>query len=203
LLKEKQEKEKQEKKKQEKEKQEKEKQEKEKQEKEKQEKEKQEKHLQALETAIKSMRNTECWGHKSHAVNFSWPPAQDLLQMLKSTPSIKVKDLKYKKRSNNNSWFGGFQLILSNGTSSPVFLASGQDATNLQSFGVADYSVVKKIKGSYNSNDLSKLNFAKRDGSEIAKVELCDLPYGPESVLDDDEEIIGIFGTQQDRTYFN
>ena len=74
-------------------------------EKEKQEKEK---HLQALETAIKSMRNTECWGHKSYALNFSWPPAQDLLQMLKSTPRIKVTDLKYKKRVGNESYFGGF-----------------------------------------------------------------------------------------------
>ncbi len=72
------------------------------------EKEKQEKHLQALETAIKSMRNTECWGLKSNAVNFSWPPAQDLLQMLKSTPSIKVKDLKYKIKSEDKNYFGGF-----------------------------------------------------------------------------------------------
>jgi hypothetical protein len=163
-------------------------------EKEKQEKEK---HLQALETAIKSMRNTESWGGKSYAVNFSWPPAQDLLQMLKSTPNIKVKDLKYKIKSDNGNYFGGFQLTLSNGTSSPVFLAKGQDATNLQSFGVADYSVVKKIKGSDTSNQIQKLNFAKKDGSEIDKVELYpSIPYGPESVLADDEEIIGIFGTQ-------
>ena len=78
-----------------------------------------------------------------------------------------------------------------------MFLASGQDATNLQSFGVADYSVVKKIKGSNTSDQIQKLNFTKRDGSEIAKVELHpSIPYGPESVLADDEEIIGIFGTQ-------
>ncbi len=78
-----------------------------------------------------------------------------------------------------------------------MFLASGQDATNLQSFGIPDYSVVKKIKGSDTSNYLTKLNFARKDGSEIAKVELYpSIPYGPESVLADDEEIIGIFGTQ-------
>ncbi len=84
-----------------------------------------------------------------------------------------------------------------------MFLASGQDATNLQSFGVADYSVVKKIKGSDTSNQIQKLNFAKKDGSEIDKVELYpSRPYGPESVLAYDEEIIGIFGTQQQSGYF-
>ncbi len=83
-----------------------------------------------------------------------------------------------------------------------MFLAIGQDATNLQSFGVADYSVVKKIKGSDTSNQITKLNFAKKDGSEIAKVELHSTPYGPESVLADDEEIIGIFGTQQKSSCF-
>jgi hypothetical protein len=49
-----------------------------------------EKHLQALEAAIKSMRKTECWGRNVFATNFEWPPAQDLLQMLKSTLNIKV-----------------------------------------------------------------------------------------------------------------
>ncbi len=73
--------------------------------------------------------------------------------MLKSTPNIKVADLKYKKKSDHSSWFGGFQLILSNGTSSPVFLCNGQDETNLQSFGIADYSLVKRIKGSELNKD--------------------------------------------------
>ena len=89
------------------------------------EKEKQEKHLQALEAAIASIRKTECWGRKDYALNFEWPTKQELLEMLKSTPNIKVADLKYKKKDGNSSWFGGFQLILSNGTSSPVFLCNG------------------------------------------------------------------------------
>ena len=99
-----------------------------------------EKHLQAIEAAIKTMRKTECWGIKSSALNFEWPSAQDLLQMLKNTPIIKAADLKYKINQYNVSYFGGFQLILSNGKSSPVFLCNnGQDATNLQSFVIADY----------------------------------------------------------------
>ncbi len=54
------------------------------------------------------MRKTECWGRNVISTNFEWPPAQDLLQMLKSTPNIKVKDLKYKKKDGNSFWFGGF-----------------------------------------------------------------------------------------------
>ena len=144
-------------------------------------------------------------GENKFATNFEWPPAQDLLQMLQSTPNIKVADLKYKKKSNSDSYFGGFQLILSNGKSSPVFLCNGQDETNLQSFGIADYSVVKRIKGSKLTDNYSlhKLSFGKRDGSEITKVELHDyLPYGPEFVLTDDEEIIGIYGTQKETHLF-
>jgi hypothetical protein len=50
---------------------------------------------------------------------------------------------------------------------------------------------------------LHKLSFGKRDGSEITKVELHDyLPYGPEFVLTDDEEIIGIYGTQKETHLF-
>jgi hypothetical protein len=124
--------------------------------------------------------------------------------MLKSTRNIKVADLKYKKRSDNNSYFGGFQLILSNGKSSAVFTSNGQEATNMQSFAVTDYSLVKTIKGSElnNGNPLHKLSFGQRNGSEITKVELYNgRPYGREFVLADGEEIIGIFGTANASNY--
>ena len=88
-----------------------------------------------------------------------------------------------------------------------MFTANGQDATNLQSFAIADYSVVKRIKGSEMNNGgypLHKLSFGKRDGSEINKVELCNgKPYGPEFALADDEEIIGIFGTSNATDYLD
>jgi hypothetical protein len=126
--------------------------------------------------------------------------------MLKSTPNIKVADLKYKIKSDCNSYFGAFQLILSNGKSSPVLTSNGQDATNLQSFAVTDYSMVKRIKGSELNNSghpLHKISFGKKDGSEITKVELYNgKPYGPEFMLSDDEEIIGIFGTSNATEWF-
>jgi hypothetical protein len=70
----------------------------------------------------------------------------------------------------------------------------------MQSFGITDYSIVKKIKGCQldGGEKLSKLSFSKKDGSELKKVELKSdgKPYGQDSVLNDDEEIIGMFGTK-------
>ena len=69
----------------------------------------------------------------------------------------------------------------------------------MQSFAIPDYGAVKRIKGSIGEGGfaLHKLNFCKKDGSEITKVELNnDKPYGPEFLIDDYEEIIGIYGTK-------
>ena len=68
----------------------------------------------------------------------------------------------------------------------------------MQPFAVSDFAAVKRVKGSLiSSNSIHKLSFSKKDGTEIAKVELCNNEqYGQEFVLDDSEEIIGIFGSK-------
>jgi hypothetical protein len=70
----------------------------------------------------------------------------------------------------------------------------------MQAFAIPDYAAVKRVKGTILTNNdwsLHKLSFSKKDGTEITKVELInDSGYGPEFVLDDSEEIIGIFGTK-------
>jgi hypothetical protein len=93
-------------------------------------------------------------------------------------------------------------VILSNGVSSPVFTANDQNDQGLQSFAIPDYSVVKRVKGTQQGGEgsywLSKLSFGKKDGTEITKVEVDNnKPYGPDFVLDDSEEIIGIYGNQK------
>ena len=93
------------------------------------------------------MREVPCYGFNSWPVNFRFPTAQDLLQMPKNM-AIKVQDLKYKKNTVDSSgFFGGFQLILSNGVSSPLFAGTGQGAQGLQSFAIPDFSQVKRING--------------------------------------------------------
>ena len=69
----------------------------------------------------------------------------------------------------------------------------------MQPFLISDYAAVKRVKGTILTNgySLHKLSFSKTDGTEITKVEICmHSGYGPEFVLDDSEEIIGIFGTK-------
>ena len=66
---------------------------------------------------------------------------------------------------------------------------------------------MKKIKGCQldGGQDVCKLSFSKKDGSELAKVEVGNngKSYGPESVLNDDEEIIGMFGTKDWANFFD
>ena len=70
----------------------------------------------------------------------------------------------------------------------------------MQPIAISDFADVKRVKGTIllaNGNGLHKLTFSKKDGTEIAKVELYSRKaYGPEFMLDDSEEIIGIFGTK-------
>ena len=70
------------------------------------------------------MRRTECYGYTAYKVDFEWPLPKDLLQMSKNI-ALKIKDLKYKICSKDKDYFGAFQVVLSNGTSSPVFTAQG------------------------------------------------------------------------------
>jgi hypothetical protein len=127
-----------------------------------------------------------------------WPTDNDLLQMAKNFP-IRMIDLKYQKSTaHNGEHFGAFQVILSNGIVSPMFRVNSTNGQNMQSINVPDFSLVKRINGSKQSgnNDdllLRCLIFCKKDGTQIAKVETSTgRPYGPEFVIADSEEIIGI-----------
>jgi hypothetical protein len=79
-----------------------------------------------------------------------------------------------------------------------VFTATGQDAQGLQSFAIPDYSQVKRINGTNTGSWwLVHLSFGKKDGSQITKVEYSSCTSGPETVVADDEEIIGIYGVKE------
>ena len=67
------------------------------------------------------MRKTPFYGW-DHSVDFEWPKANDLMQMLNNT-KIRIKELKYQPRPPGNDVFGAFQVILKNGVSSPIFTA--------------------------------------------------------------------------------
>ena len=61
---------------------------------------------------------------------------------------------------------------------------------------IQDFTLVKRIKGSGQGDYLRQLHFGEKDGTQITEVKLENAnQYGPETVLDDDEEIIGVYGT--------
>ena len=80
--------------------------------------------LKTLEDAIKTIRKTGMYGYRTFVGGFEWPTTKDLLEMVKNIPT-KIQVLKHKKSTSNGRYFGAFQVILSNGISSPVFTASG------------------------------------------------------------------------------
>ena len=107
-----------------------------------------------------------------------------------------LRDLKYQSSAYNSNYFGAFQVILSNGMASPVFKANSNDGQALQSCNISDFSLVKRINGSKQKfNNLRCLIFSKKDGTQIAKVELdTGKPYDTDFVIGDFEEVIGIYG---------
>ena len=85
--------------------------------------------------------------------------------------------------------------MLSNGISSPVFTAPNTNDQDMKSVNIQDYSLVKRVNGTTQGSNLCYLIFSKRDGTEIAKLKTSEeRHYSTEFVLDDAEEIIGIFG---------
>jgi hypothetical protein len=142
------------------------------------------------------MRRTQAYGYGGKDVDFVYPTPNDLLQMQKNI-ATRIKDLKFKICSKENWLFGAFQVVLSNGVCSPVFTGKGENDQNMQSVNIQDYAIVKRVNCSQGSA-IHKLSFKKKDGTEITKVETPwnRDPYGEDSVIADDEEIIGVFGTK-------
>ncbi len=142
------------------------------------------------------MRRTQAYGYTEEDVDFVYPTPNDLLQMQKNI-ATRIKDLKFKICSKNSNVFGAFQVVLSNGVCSPVFTGKGENDQNMQSVNIQDYAIVKRVNGS-KGDCIHKLSFKKKDRTEITKVETeyNGNPYGEDSVIADDEEIIGVFGTK-------
>ena len=109
---------------------------------------------------------------------------------------IKAVGFKWKK---NGSWIGAFQVIMSNGCNSPVFLGKNQNADNLEEVKITPQ--VKKIRGSVIGTCISMLYFQDKDGTEIAKIVSSERNFAPDQILEDDEEIIGVYGTKSINDY--
>ena len=74
------------------------------------------------EDNIKTMRDLPRFGRTDNSINFRYPTDADLCAMPKDKPIEAVK-LNWKPSSNDASYIGAIQVIYSNGSASPVFLA--------------------------------------------------------------------------------
>ena len=102
--------------------------------------------IKAVEAALKTMRRTGYYGLNS-GDNIEWPTASDLLQMAQNIP-VKIQVLKYQRSTySEGKHFGAFQVILSNGMSSPVFNATNTNDQGMQWVNIPDYSLVKRVNG--------------------------------------------------------
>ncbi len=55
-------------------------------------------------------------------------------------------------------------------------------------------SKIKKIRGTYSGNAFSQIIFQDKYGTEISRIGNFEQQFGPDQMLADDEEIIGVYG---------
>jgi hypothetical protein len=56
-------------------------------------------------------------------------------------------------------------------------------------------SQVKKIRGTKNNENICNIYFENKGGKEIAKMVAGEQKFFADQIIEDDEEIIGIYGT--------
>ena len=82
------------------------------------------------EDSFKTLADLPLFGYVMDRVDFRYPSIADLQAMPKDKP-IQAVGFKFKKNSNSNNLFGAFQVIMSNGCHSPIFLGKTQTADDL------------------------------------------------------------------------
>ena len=89
--------------------------------------------------------------------------------------TIKATGFKWKKKGN---YIVAFQVIMSNGCNSPVFLSKNQNADNLEEVKITPQ--VKKIRGTQVGSCVRNLYFQDKNGTEIAKIEASEIALAPD-----------------------
>ena len=88
------------------------------------------------------------------------------------------------------------QVVFSNGVASPVFASRGVDSTNLISVNLNSQQIKKIRGGEYATHGISLIFFQDKEGKELASIKTWDITFAPDQLLNDDEEILGIYGSK-------
>ena len=112
--------------------------------------------------------------------------------MYTSDKPIKVTSFTHRMRAGND--FHSIQVSLSNGKASPLFAAPDtSNLTSLTTLQIPDASLIKRIQGTKGSY-MHQIIFKKADGSELYRIEAQTNTLGDDHILNDGEEIIGVYG---------
>ena len=112
--------------------------------------------------------------------------------MLEAGGPIKLDKLNYKARANDV--ISAIQVVLTNNTSSQVFLGNKGNETAADMQTVSLNTKVKKIRGIYDGCCVTNIRFHDSNGNEIAKILPFASEFTPDRILEDDEELIGVWG---------
>lgn len=151
----------------------------------------------ALEKAVKTLRDMPVFGYQpcDHQIDFRWPKFTDLLDMPHNAPINAVK-LRWKNSTANAAYLGGIQVVLSNGTESPVFLAKAGNPVNADNMKEALLTpAIRKVRGTVAGNYVYEATCLGEKGEEISSIKTNGAGT-KEYALGAEEEIIGVYGAK-------
>ena len=110
---------------------------------------------------------------------------------------IKLVGFNWKKCDSDKKNIAAIQVILSNGITSPLFLARNATTSNIERVNITNKQRIEKIKGQQGMNgSVSEVYFYEKDGSLITQM-VADVVGGYDlATLDEGEEIVGVYGTK-------
>ena len=121
--------------------------------------------------AVKTMRKLPVFGYTAngaHVPDYEWPTPEDIKNMPLDQP-IKAATINWKKCEQVSTVIGGFQLLMTNGKMSPLFLTKESSDKNLEKVEVY-FTKVRKIRGTSNSFWVSQIHFHDKDNNEIKRI---------------------------------
>ena len=93
-------------------------------------------------------------------------------------------------------------MTLSNGVSSPVFTARQQDDSNFKTVNITNSAQIRRI--SARRSNVGRITFMDAKGQELYKLQTDDAGERfPDEVLNEGEEIIGIYGAYTTYQFMN
>lgn len=141
--------------------------------------------------ACKTWRKLPLFGNEKEKVDFTWPTQDELLKFPADKPIQETK-LKWKASQAALQCLGGFQIILSNGLSSPAFMHSSTNSTNMNE--VVLTNNIKKLGGTKGDLGIREVIFQDAEGKNIGRIFTANSNFGPDQELEEGEEIVGIYG---------